>query len=195
MCSWIKTLRLALLWAPVALNPVYSWLYAQQVGGEVLWRKTGSHSILLFPLALDVSDSSRHLLLLYYLLCVSVCAFVWLQYNDATDFWQFMCLLWFWHFAVCLCTFSPVQNPEMCLTYTFAINTLWILVFVLWALLCVVHCLLLDLPLIVSGSSDCRIYFKLNRNVLLTILVLTDWQTLLPFWPFAKWLYPNIFIS
>lgn len=49
------------------------------------------------------------------------------------------------------------------------------------------------LPPIVSGSSDCRIYFKLNRNVLLTILVLTDWRTLLPFWPSAQRLYENTF--
>lgn len=38
------------------------------------------------------------------------------------------------------------------------------------------QCLLLGLPLIVSGSSDCRLYFRQSRNVLLTILVLTDWH-------------------
>lgn len=131
ICSWIKTLRLGLLWAPVALHPVYGWLYAQQVVERFFEEK--QEVILSFCfLLLLMSQTQVDTFCCFITSCVwvCVCAFVWLQCNDDKDLWQFICLPWFRHFAVrSLPTFPPVQNLEMCL----------------YVLFCVVVCLLLDL--------------------------------------------------
>lgn len=144
-----------------------------------------------FLFALDVPNSSRHLLFLYLCVCVSVCLWVCGSVSSGT------CLPWFLEFPV---YFQYFPQTELFLAHTIQYRQfghmcvsggLGYCVCVpqfVWSLFWVGQCLLLALPLIVSGSSDCRLYFRLSRNVLLTILVLTDWLKLLPFWPFAKWL-------
>lgn len=155
-----------------------------------------------FLFALDVPNSSRHFLLLYYLVCV--CSFECSVMMLSTFGRPCVCH----HFEKKVCSmfsvyysifFHNLKSWDVSHSHCYnkdTLGTCFLCVYVphfVWVLFCVGQCLLLGLPLIVSGSSDCRIHFKLNRNVL-TILVLTDWQTLLPFWPFTKHLYQNIFI-
>lgn len=127
---------------------------------------------------------------------ITFCMCVWVRGNDAQYFWWLVCLHGFWkgkHAESFF--FSTTKLTKMLPASTLTVNLLLALVFSCASVPNFVCTFVLQfgLPLIVSGSSDCRIYFKLNRNVLLTILVLTDWQTLLPFWPSVQSLYDNIF--
>lgn len=85
--------------------------------------------------------------------------------------------------------FNPSISHSISLTYavirrTVLVHVFWVcflgsIIVCMWSqsvcsLFWVGQCLLLGPPLFVSGCSDCRLYFRLSRNVLLTILVLTD---------------------
>lgn len=168
-----------------ALNPVYSWFLCLAGGGEVLWRKTGRHSVLFVSFLHLMSQTLVDtFLLLYYpasvvVVLVSGCMLMMLNVSSIPD------LPWVWKHAGDCVTETPLSHGYKAWMY------FWGSVIVR---MCAPVCLIFVLggPLFIVRSATLCLG-ELRLQALFQAAEEwpphysgPDWLTLLLLWPLAK---------